>query len=339
MSAMHATEFLKAPRKHEPGPIAVLYGDERHLKGESLHALARTVLGADADELGLTRFTGTGKDLELKTVTDELLTVSMWGERRVVAVDDADEFVTQHRAALEKYLDKPARRSVLVLVVKTWPKTTRLYKAVSKIGLNLECSELKGAALLGWLVEQAAAKHGKRLARDAAALMVELAGTSLALLDQELAKLASYAGQRPGVDADDVRTLVGGWRAETTWAMLDALTDGQVPAALQHLDQLLTTGEAPQMILGALVYRFRQLAEATERARQGAPLRAALKDAGVWGNKVESASQYLRRIGRPRAERLYDALVAADADMKGGSRLPERVQLERLVVELGRRSP
>jgi DNA polymerase-3 subunit delta len=89
------------------------------------------------------------------------------------------------------------------------------------------------------------------------------------------------------------------------------------------------------MILGGLVYRFRQLAEATERARQGAPLRAALKDAGVWGNKLESSAHYLRRIGRPRAERLYDRLVEADAEMKGGSRLPERVQLERLLVELG----
>ena len=334
---MHATEFLKAPEKHEIGPIAVLYGEERYLKVEGLHALAQRVLGGagdDGDELGLTRF---GKDADFKTVSDELLTVSMWGDRRIVAVEDADEFVTQNRSALEKYLGKPARRSVLVLSVKTWPKTTRLYKAVEKAGLNLECSELKGAALNGWLAEQARTKHGKRLARDAAALMIELAGTSLSLLQQELAKLAAYAGERPEIDTDDVRTLVGGWKAETTWAMLDSLQDGQVPAALKHLDQLLTAGEAPQMILGGLVYRFRQLAEATERARQGTPLRTALKDAGVWGNKLESSAQYLRRIGRPRAERLYDCLVTADAEMKGGSRMSERVQLERLLVEFGRR--
>jgi DNA polymerase III subunit delta len=333
---MHATEFLKAPEKHEPGPVAVLYGDERHLKVEAFHALARTVLGGDADgggELGLTRFSG--KDIEFKSVTDELLTVSMWGEKRLVAVEEADEFVSQHRASLEKYLDKPARRSVLLLTVKSWPKTTRLAKLVAKIGLDLECSELKGAALLSWLAEQARSRHGKRLPRDAAALMVELAGTSLALLDQELSKLAAYAGQRAEITTDDVRTLVGGWKAETTWAMLDALQDGQVPAALRHLDQLLTAGEAPQMILGGLIYRFRQLAEATERARQGAPLKTALKDAGVWGNKLESAAGYLRRIGRPRAERLYARIVAADADLKGGSRLSERVQLERLLVELG----
>ena len=50
---------------------------------------------------------------------------------KLQAHHDADEFVTKYRGPLEKYFEKPARKSVLVLNVKTWAKTTRLAKQVA----------------------------------------------------------------------------------------------------------------------------------------------------------------------------------------------------------------
>ncbi|MBW3542533.1 MAG: DNA polymerase III subunit delta [Planctomycetes bacterium] len=329
---MHATQFLKAPDKHDPWPMTVLHGSERHLQQAAFRAVAARLLGGEVDELGLARFAG--KEVDLATVLDELATISMWGGKRLVAIEDADDFVTAHRAALEKYIEKPAKRSTLLLTLRKWPKTTRLAKAVAKSGLDVECSELKGVALTNWLCGEARDTYGCKLQREAAALLVELAGTTLALLDQELAKLASYAGERREIGIDDVRTLVGGWRAETTWAMIDELLDARLPQALAHLDRLLSAGESPHMVLGGMVFKFRQLAEATERARQTGSLPAALRDAGVWGNRIDATNRYLRRIGRPRAERIYDRLTEADARLKGEGRLPERVVLERLLVEL-----
>ena len=329
---MHVTQFLKEPSKHETGPMAVLYGPQRFLRQEALAAVTRLVLGAGDAEAGLTRFEG--KEADWKTVSDELLTVSMWGGRRLVLVEDADDFVTKHRAALEKYLDKPAKKSVLVLSVKSFPVNTKLAKAVAKVGLPLECAELKGVQLERWLAEAASEKYDKHLTRDAAALIESLAGSELGLLDQELAKLAAYVGERRRIEAEDVAKLVGGWKAETTWAMLDALQDGHVGRALACLDKLLTAGEAPQKILGGITFSYRRLAEATELSRQGTPLPAALKQAGVFPHQVDAAARYLRRVGRARAERFHQLLLEADAGLKGQSRVSERVQLESLLVQL-----
>jgi DNA polymerase-3 subunit delta len=329
---MHATEFLKNPSKHAPGPVVVLYGPQRHLKQSAFAAVATEVLGTD-DDLALVRFDG--KTADWKSVSDELLTVSMWGDRRLVAIDDADDFVTKNRPVLEKYLEKPAKKSVLVLTVKSFPSNTRLAKAVAKTGLPMECAELSGIALERWLGDTASRTYEKRLPREAAALIAELAGNDLGLLDQELAKLAAYVGERPQIETDDVAKLVGGWRTQTTWDMLDALQDGNVGAALSLLDRLLSAGEAPQMVLGGITFVYRRLAAATELSRQGMNLHAALKQAGVFGNKIDAAARYLRRIGRPRAERFHDFLLAADSGMKGSSRLPERLILESLLVHLG----
>lgn len=328
---MHATQYLRKPDSAS-GPVVVMHGGESHLKQASLKALRQQVLGSGEDDaIGESRFPGTA---EWWAVRDELLTVSMFTSRRLVVVSDADDFVTAHRSSLEGYVDKPAGKSVLVLDLKSWRKNTRLAKSLSGVGLELDCGELKGAQLTGWLIEEAKTAYDKQLTRDAAALMVELAGTGLTLLDQELQKLTSYVGDRDRINVDDVRTLVGGWKAETTWTMINAIRDGQPDLALNCLDKLLTAGEPGPKILGGMNFVFKKLAHATEISRTGTPLRVAMKEAGVQQWEIDNAERYLKRIRRPLAERITERLVEADANLKGGSRLPERLQLEQLVLKL-----
>jgi DNA polymerase-3 subunit delta len=258
----------------------------------------------------------------------------MFGGRRVVVLEDAEIFISDHRSQLEAYCDKPRRTSVLILDVKSWRKNTRLAKRVDEMGVEIECSELAGPRLTGWLVETAKSRHDKQLGRDAALLMVELAGTSLGLLEQELAKVASYVGDRPKIGTDDVRQLVGGWKAETTWTMLDAVRDGDTTTALACLHKLQAAGEAAPKLLGGIGFVFRKLAQATELSRTGTALPAALKEAGVFPRDIEKAERYLRRIRRPRAEKILARLVKADSDLKGGSVLNERLQMELLLLWL-----
>jgi len=329
---MHATQFLKAPAEHAPGPITVLFGAETYLKSASLEALCSLVLGNETDEIGLVRMDGA--EAELRDVVDELRLVSMWGDRKLVCIDQAGEFVTRFRSGLENYLRQPARKAVLILDVKSWPKNTRLAKLSAQVGLCLECSELKGEGLLRWLTEQARDMHQKQLTREAAALMRQLAGNNLGLLNQELSKLAAFVGSRPEIEVDDVRGLVGGWKTETTWVMLDAIRDGNLQIALECLDKLLVSGEAPLRILGGVNYVYRKYAKATQLAARGQKLNVALKDAGVFPRDVEPVATYLRRIGRPAAERILPHLITADQTVKGGSELPDRITLERLFVAL-----
>ena len=192
---MHAVEFLKKIPDSIAG-VVVLSGGQRHLKQGALNVLRQQII--DDDDTCFTRFTG--RDAQLSSVSDELHTVSMWGDRRLIVVDDADEFVTKNRAGLEKLVDKPAKKSVLVLDVNSWPKTTRLYKQIAAKGLEIDCSELKGPQLLKWLQETAKDSYGQTLARDAASLLIELVGEELGMLNTELAKLVSYVGAKGKIE-------------------------------------------------------------------------------------------------------------------------------------------
>lgn len=329
---MHATAFLKDREHWTPRPVVVVVGAESHLKQAVLQVVIRRTLGDEEGNIDCSRYPG--NNVEWRAIRDELLTVSMFSPARVVVIEDADDFVSQNRASIEDYFGHPARKSVLVLEVRSWPKNTRLAKALPDVGIDVECVELTGASLQRWLVDEAASQHHKQLSREAGSLMVELVGSGMSLLAQELEKLTAYVGNRDRITVDDVRTLVGGWRAETTWEMLDAVREGRSGAALHSLDRLLTAGEPAPKLLGGVNYGFRKLAEATERARQGTPLRAALQQSGVHARDIDSAERYLRRIGRQRAERILNWLADADADLKGRARLSDRLLLERLILNL-----
>lgn len=329
---MHATEFPKKAKQAQQVGLVVLHGSERHLKTSSLSILMQQILGKSDDSLGVIRFPG--QEAEFKAVRDELMQVSMFSDRKIVLVEDADDFVSDWRPQLETYAEKPSRRALLVLEVKTWRKNTRLAKKVEADGLEIDCSELDGVRLTNWLVHRLEEVHGKKLARDGAGLMVQLAGTSMGLLEQELDKLAAYVGHREQVTPDDVQKLVGGWKGETTWAMIDAIRDGQPGVALHCLGKLLYAGEPAPKILGGVNFVFRKFATAVEISRKSGTLQPALKEAGVFPRDIPKAEQYLRRLQRPRAESILETLVRVDSNLKGGSRLPEQLQLEQLILWL-----
>ncbi len=103
------------------------------------------------------------------------------------------------------------------------------------------------------------------------------------------------------------------------------------------LDRLFEHGEDPNKVLGAFRSELRPLVQAARLHARGRPLRAALEEVLEHRWKVEKAEQQMRHLRQRRLDRLYDWLLEVDLGMKGGSQLPPRLLLERLVVRLARK--
>jgi DNA polymerase-3 subunit delta len=330
---MDSLAFLDKAPKAKLQPIYVLTGDEPFLKRLVLEALKRLALGPEGDDLGFS--THPGDRATYAAVFDELQTLPFLSPRRLVLVEDADPFVTRERARLEKYFAEPTARGVLALTVKVFPATTRLAKLLPDAGL-ITCKAPPTAKLAEWCVHWSTARHGKPLTRDAARLLVELIGPEMGQLDMELAKLAVGVGGKARIDPEDVDALVGRRREESVWRIFEQIGAGQAAEALTLLDRLLTQGEDPMALLGAFSSQLRKLAQTAALHFQGAALGEALEQAGVPPFARRGAEQQLRHLGRRRLGSLYDWLLQTDLGMKGGSQMPPRTLLERLVVRLAR---
>ena len=337
-AVLHAIDYLAAPQKHPPRPVCVVFGDEPFLKREVLLRLREAVLGGGEGGFSFSEFDASAT---LGNVLDELETVAMFGGgRRLVLVSEADEFVTRYRSELERYLARPCSTGVLILDVKSWPANTRLYKQTLVEGLAIDSSVPAAAKLNRWLMAWAKQTHKAQLDGQAAELLLDLVGPEPGLLDQELAKLASAAGPDGTITADIVRQMVGSWRTRTTWEMLDAALDGDIPGALVQLDRLLLSGENPVALLGQISYSLRRFAAATqlvlqtEAAGHRISPRDALVQTGTKTFLLQQAETQLRRLGRQRGDQLYQWLLETDLALKGDSAAPPRSTLERLLVRL-----
>jgi DNA polymerase-3 subunit delta len=127
--SLHAIDYLAQSEKHPPQAVCVAFGDELFLRRQVLLKMREAVLGGEEGDFSLTTFEGA--TAQFRDVAEELTTVAMFGGKRLVVVEGADEFVTRYREALEDYVAAPSRGGVLLLDVKAWPSNTRLYKAIA----------------------------------------------------------------------------------------------------------------------------------------------------------------------------------------------------------------
>jgi DNA polymerase III subunit delta len=313
----HAVDVLKNPCEHAVPGMVVLTGKERFIKLEVLKWLKTGLFGIEGMlEAGDT--TLRSKGLDFISLADELRMVSMWQSIKLVIVEDADEFVSSFRSQLESYAKNTAKKSVLVLDVTTWPATTKLAKIVKETGWTIECQELAGQKLIQWIIDWAKLHYKKSISGNVAQLIVDLVGASMGLIEREISKLADYTGERNQITQKDVEQLVGGWKTETTWTMLNAVRDQEPGIALEQLHQLLKSGEPPMKILGGINFVFRKYAEATQLVYQGVPLPAALTETKFFPRDIEPATRYLKRLGRERASQITKLLHDADLNFKGG---------------------
>jgi DNA polymerase-3 subunit delta len=351
MATIHIFDFLDGTSSDRIPSVCVVFGGEPFLRREGLRKIRAEVAegSPDASYQALE-----GERAEWRDVMDEVSTVSLFGggSRRLVVVEDADEFVTKHRAALETFVERPRGKGVLVLDVETWAANTRLYKAINSSGLQIDCRPPEKAVgnrkvpdearTSKWLGEWCQRRHDAKLDSAACRALLELVGTRFGILDQELAKLALFAGPGGKITQDMVHDIVGGWRTKSIWDMTDAILGGNAAEALKQLDFMIRAGDYPIVIFAAMAGAMRRFGAATrafQRAENsGRPIsvRDALVQAGVpaWKGALDKAEEQLKQLGRHRAGKLYRWLLDTDLALKGSHSSPDRARfaLERFII-------
>ena len=335
---MDALAFLKATSTKRQ-TVYALVGNEPFLKRLARERIVATAIGDEDPSFAVGVYQG--DKLAFSTARNELETLPFLAPCRVVVVEGADTFVTNNRQSLEAYAAKPSSVGVLVLDVETFPENTKLAKALPDAA-KIVCKAPESYRLHDlqpWVIGWAKSAHKKKLAPDAAELLLELVGSSMGLLDQELGKLAVAAGAKPDISADEVKRMVGRSKAADVFRILDAIGAGKPGEALSIVEELFSEGEDPMAVMGPLTAQLRKLA-AVGRFHLGEKmaLGPAMDAAGVpkWDKIRTGTERQMRRLGQNRLNKLTDWLVEINFGLKGGSALPERVQVERLIVMLAR---
>ena len=346
MPTIHAFDYLEKPV--DEGSLTVLAGDDGFLAG--------LVLEKMRDRLGSPTASFDSKSAKWFEINDQLASASLFDDTPpLIVVSPAEEFVTNHRADLEKRATQKTPSGKLVLVVNSFPGNTRLAKMVDKDHVAITCSvPVSGRGknpspdvgrVASWLSKRGRVIHQIAVDDAAARALVDLHGSDLGLLEQQMAKLALMGKAGEKFTPERVAALTGSWRTQTVWDMMDAVAEGRASDALRPLGLALDAKESPQGLFAQMAFVLRRIGnsvrifEDAERNGRKLALRDALIAAGVphWNRaQLDSAESQLRRLGRDKARQFAVKTLEADLALKGSHSRDERARLvlERLLIEL-----
>jgi DNA polymerase-3 subunit delta len=309
-------------------PAYLLTGSDRPKIDRALHRL-RERFGEDAIER-LSAREATGDDAVAACNAMGLFATG----GRLVLVDEVERWKAADAKAIADYLAAPAPDTVLALVGDGLRKDSPLAKACAKQGEVLVYDVAK-SGLPKWVGEQFA-RHGVKANAEACRALVELVGDNLQELATEVEKLSVWAGHDP-IGPDDVELLVAPRADVPPFVLTDAWGRRDVGAVLSAVESILErssrSGEV-HMLVGRLAAHVRRVQACQNLDLAGVRPRGAASELKMHPFAAEKAFAQSRNFS---VEELRSAIVRlADLDLalKGGSRLPNELELERTLVTI-----
>lgn len=324
-------------------PVYYFSGDDDYQKDDA----ARQLLAAAVDPAtrDFNCETVRGAEVDAGALGSLLGTPPMMAERRAVVLRDPGALKKEARAALDRYLQRPAPDTVLVMVAPAGAKPDRALATAAGAGA-FDFAPLGGDRTLRWIAHHAATALGVRVTPGAARLLQEAVGNDLPQLAAELDKLASYAqgvaqGSAPdstqdgvAIDEDAVGAIVGVRRGETLADLLDAVARQDAGRAAGLVPHVLSLPKS-SAVTAVMALATQTLALAWGQARRARGVSAGalagngpdgymtlLKEVGnaytgrPWGEAVRAWTAAVDRWTAPALDRALELLLQADAALK-----------------------
>jgi len=238
---------------------------------------------------------------------------------------DADEDV------LIAYLNNPSPTTVMIFTADDLDKRKKSTKALLDACTVVDFSPLKDSEAKAWA--KSYLKTSKSTADEPVlSEIVNLVGTDVQTLGNEIDKLASAAIETGHITMDLVDGLIGRTRELSNFELGDHLLSNNRKRALETLHRLLDDGAEPVMLIGLIAGNYHRLALAKHLLARGGR-EEVFRNISMPPFKRDAYITNLQRSDAKKIARGIQLTAAADLAIKTSQATP-RLQLEMLVCEL-----
>lgn len=330
MPVQRPRDLTQALKQGTIEPVYFLFGPETYLRDQAARAIAdealRDTLLREFNDLSISLADG-----DARPAVAEAEQLPLMSSRRVIRVTDFNKLDEDNEAFLLRYVERPVETSVVIFVTDDIDKRKKFAKTLMK-GAAFEFVPLNDGELTAW-----ARTHLKELEAevetDVLRRIVELVGSDVRTLSNELNKLSAAALPSGRITMELVEALVGRSRELMNWDLTDQMLARNRPRALRVLEHLLDDGAPPLMLIGLIASTYRRMALAQALLSQGASSRDIFRQVPMPPFKQNSFLATISRTDSQTLARQIARIAAADLGIKTSKATP-RMQVEMLVVEL-----
>jgi DNA polymerase III subunit delta len=311
-------------------PLYLLVGPERYLGRIAAQSITEAALSATL----IREFNEAGFSLLTDSVRSAIAAAEqlpMMSERRVVRVRDFARLRDADEDVLIAYLSNPSPTTVMIFTADDLDKRKKSTKALLDACTVVDFSPLKDSEAKAWA--KSYLKSLKSAADDQVlSEIVNLVGTDIQTLANELDKLASAALDTGHITMELVDELIGRTRELSNFELGDHLLSNNRKRALETLHRLLDDGAEPVMLIGLIAGNYHRLALGKHLLARGGR-EEVFRNISMPPFKRDSYIATLQRSDAKKIARGLQLTAAADLAIKTSQATP-RLQLEMLVCEL-----
>lgn len=310
-------------------PVYLLAGTDRPKIGRALARL-RSRLGEEALET-VNAAEASGAD-----AVSACNAMGLFGNEggRLVVVENVERWTAEDVDAVAEYLRGPTPGSVLALVAAEPLKEATLAKACTRAGPGavLIFDVPKPKDLSVWVRAQFE-RLETPVDGDAARALVEIVGEDVGALTSEIQKLVDWAGGEP-VTLDDIERLAVPLHEPPVWAVTDCWGGRDVAGLMAACERELERELQPFVISTRLAAQVALVRAARRLADEGIGTKEIAKRLRRHEFRVRKALGHAENYSSQELDAATVRLAELDGALKGASRLPGELELERALLDL-----
>ena len=321
--------------------LVVVFGEEDYYRQQIVQALPECIF-KDV-ELADREVQVFEKDTDLNQLAAAINTYPFFCGQSLVIVQDEKLLTSKAESEnRQQQLDKladilsdlPDYCTVLVNASKL-DKRTKLFKALKKQALMCECNSIKLNNLSPWLEEQAR-EHGAKWQFEAVGRIMEylqpVDKVPLKLLQQEIAKLAVYAGARKLWTAEDVDAIFAALPEASSFAILNAFSKRNLAEVLSLMAAEKKKGTNVLPLCALITFKLRQMLQYLELAGKGFDYKGILAEMKLNPYVAKNLQREVRGFSTQSLTQALLALAQLNIDLRKGGR--DYARLEEILVSL-----
>lgn len=259
MTALKAAEidrFVANPP--DAGAVVLIFGPDTGLVSERATRLVAKASEGDSDPFNLIKIDAAELASDPNRLIDEVLTVPLFGGRRIVWVKDAGG--KNLTPALDPVLKLDDWQTFVVLEGGDIKKGVGLRKLIEthKRAVALPCYADNDRGI-DQLIDEETREAGLTITREARSTLHSLLGGDRMASRGELKKLCLYALGKGRIDSEDIEAIIGDASSFEMSELIDAAASGDI-AVLDHgLERLSEAGSKASVIANQALKHFQHL--------------------------------------------------------------------------------
>jgi DNA polymerase-3 subunit delta len=273
LKAADIDRFIANPP--DAGGVVLIFGPDSGLVSERASRLVNKASEGDSDPFNLVKIDASDLSSDPTRLIDEVLTVPLFGGRRIVWVKDASG--KNLNPAVEPVLKLDDWQTLVVLEAGDIKKGAGLRKLIEthRRAVALPCYADNDRGI-DQLIDEETRDAGLTVTREARAALHSLLGGDRMASRGELKKLCLYALNKGKIESDDITAVIGDASAFEMSELIDAAATGDL-ATLDHgLERLADAGSKASVIANQTLKHFQHLHRMRIDVDRGKPAQAVI---------------------------------------------------------------